>query len=99
MGQTCLILAASQHLWILVPGGTKILPGLLSGQQKVSQHQKPTPPAVFNLQALDWIHCEEETGAYYRLSWHTYKLIIFFFCKFLKLFIFPKKICAFQKIP
>ena len=29
---------------------------------------KPTPPTVFNLQASDWVHCEEETGAYYQLS-------------------------------
>ena len=26
--------------------------------------QKPTPPTVFNLQASDWVHCEEETGAH-----------------------------------
>ena len=29
--------------------------------------QKPTPPTVFNLQASDGVHCEEETGAYYQL--------------------------------
>ena len=23
---------------------------------------KPTPPTVFNLQASDWVHCQEETG-------------------------------------
>ena len=39
--------------------------------------QKPTPPRVFNLQALDWVHCEEETGAYFQLSQLTYKFIIF----------------------
>ena len=27
---------------------------------------KPTPPTVFSLQASDWVHCEEETGAYYQ---------------------------------
>ena len=37
--------------------------------------QKPTPQTVFNLQASDWVHCEEETGAYYQLSHFTYKLI------------------------
>ena len=26
--------------------------------------QMPTPPTVSNLQALDWVHCEEETGVY-----------------------------------
>ena len=30
--------------------------------------QKPTPPTVFNLQASDLLHCEEETGAYYQLQ-------------------------------
>ena len=44
--------------------------------------QKPTPPTVHNLQALDWVHCEEETGAYYQLSWFIYKLIIAFLFKF-----------------
>ena len=38
--------------------------------------QKRTPPTVFNLQASDWVHCEEETDAYYQLSRFT--------CKFLK---------------
>ena len=28
-----------------------------------------------NLQALDWVHCEEETGAYAQLSRNTYKLV------------------------
>ena len=37
--------------------------------------QKPTPPTVFNLQVSDWVHCEEETGAYYQLSRNTIKLI------------------------
>ena len=39
--------------------------------------QKPTPPTVFNLQASDWVHYEEETGGYYLLSRNTYKLVIF----------------------
>ena len=38
--------------------------------------QKPTPSTVFNLQASDWVHCEEETGAYYQLSQFTYKFLI-----------------------
>ena len=37
--------------------------------------QKPTPPTVFNVQASDWVHCEEETGAYYQLSRFTDKLV------------------------
>ena len=59
-------------------------------------HVLPTPPSVFNLQALDWVHCEEETDAYYQLSWNTYKIL--FFYKFLK-FVLSTKIRAFQKIP
>ena len=57
--------------------------------------QKPTPPTVFSLQASNWVHCEEKTGAYYQLSRFTFKLL--FFYKFLKLFILPKK-HTFQKI-
>ena len=30
----------------------------------VSAPSKPTPPIVFNLQASDMVHCEEETGAH-----------------------------------
>ena len=37
--------------------------------------QKPTPPTVFNLQASDWVHCEEETGVHAGISLHTYKLV------------------------
>ena len=33
---------------------------------------------VFNQQASDWVHCEEETGAYYQLARNTYKLVNFF---------------------
>ena len=49
---------------------------------------KPTPPTVFNLQASDWVHCEEEAGSYYQLSRNTYKFVKK--CTFLKLFILPK---------
>ena len=56
-----------------------------------SSTQKPTPPTVFNLQASDWVHYEEETGAYYQLSRFTYKLVK------KKVFYLKKK--AFQKIP
>ena len=43
---------------------------------------KPTPPTVFNLQASDWVHCEEEMGAYAQMTFNTYKL----FKKFLQIF-------------
>ena len=56
--------------------------------------QKPIPPTVFNLLASDWVHCEEETGAYYQLSRFTYKLVK----KKLSCLYFAKKIRAFQKI-
>ena len=39
--------------------------------------QKPTPPTVLNLQASDWVHCEEETGAHAGIPRYTYKLIFF----------------------
>ena len=57
--------------------------------------QKPTPPTVFNVQASGWVHCEEETGAYYRLSWFTYKLIIIFFN--FKVVNFAEKISHFSR--
>ena len=62
----------------------------------VSDHSK-TYSESFNLQAYYWVHCEEETGAYYQLSRLTYKLIIFFFFN-LKLLILPKN-TLFKKFP
>ena len=59
--------------------------------------QKPTPPRIFNLQASDWVHCEEETAAYYQLSRLTYKLIFFLF--FFKVAYFAKKDALFEKLP
>ena len=59
--------------------------------------QKPTPRTVFNLQASDWVHCEEETGAYYQLSWFTYKLVKKKIN--LKVVNFAKKNSTSQKIP
>ena len=44
--------------------------------------QKPIPPTVFNLQASDWVHCEEETGAHKESLWQNYKLESFFFTNF-----------------
>ena len=68
----------------------------LSWKVMFSGTQKPTPPTVFNLEASDWVRCEEEAGSYYKLSWFTYKLIkknqIF------KVYLAPPKICVFQKI-
>ena len=41
--------------------------------------QTTSPPTVFNLQASNWVYCEEETGACYQLQRFIYKLLIFFF--------------------
>ena len=68
----------------------------LSWKVTFSSTLKPTPPTVFNLQASDWVHCEEETGAYYQLSQFTYKLVIFFLQIF-KFDNFVKKIMQFSK--
>ena len=58
---------------------------------------KPTPATGFNLLASDWIHCEEETGAYTGMSRLTSKFIGFFvnfkvvyFAKKMNFKIFPK---------
>ena len=58
--------------------------------------QNPTPPTVFNIQASNWVHCEEETGVYYQLTRFNYKWVIFIFL-FLNLFILRKKMRTFQK--
>ena len=68
---------------------------LLSWKMTFSGTQKPTPPTVFNLQASDRVHCEEETGAYYQLSRLT---DIFFFFNF-KVADFDPHKSTFQKIP
>ena len=39
---------------------------------------KPTPPTVFNLQALDWIYCEEKTSVHTGISMLTFKWLFFF---------------------
>ena len=59
--------------------------------------QKPTPPTVFNLQASDWVHCEDKTGAYYQFSLFTYKLV-FVFLQIFKVVYFAKKNMQFSKI-
>ena len=43
---------------------------------------KPTPPTAFNLQASDWVQCEEEAGAYTQLFLNTHKLVKKMFTKF-----------------
>ena len=40
-----------------------------------SGSQKPTPPTVFNLLALDSVHCEEETGDNAVISRLSYKFV------------------------
>ena len=70
---------------------------LLSWKVTFSGIQNPLQPTVFNLQALDWVHCEEETGAHYQLSRHTYKFA-FFFLQISKVSFFAaKKYADFKK--
>ena len=38
--------------------------------------------AVFNLQAYDYVHCEEEEGANSNVSLHIYTMVIFLIYKF-----------------
>ena len=65
-------------LYVLVPSiySFSILQ-LFSWKVTFSGSQKPTPPTVFNLQASDWVHCEEETGAHYQLSLLKKRIINF----------------------
>ena len=51
----------------------------LSWKVTFSGTQMISPPTVFNLQASNWVHCEEETGAHYSIYYETSKLISFFF--------------------
>ena len=51
---------------------------------------KPTPPTVFNLQALDYVHCEEETGVHTGISRRTSKFL-YFFLQIFKVVYFAKK--------
>ena len=61
--------------------------------------QMMSPPTVFNLQASNWVHCEEDTGAYYQLQRLTYKLIKQIPLIFKVAYLAKKKIHTFQKIP
>ena len=58
--------------------------------------QKPTR-TVFNLQASDWVHCEEEAGAYYQLSLITSKFLSFFIFIIKVAFFAPQKYAIFKK--
>ena len=58
---------------------------------------EPTPPIVFNLRASDWVHCEEETGAYTQLSWNTYKLARIILNFFKVYFSPPQNTCISKK--
>ena len=59
-----------------------------------SSTQMISPPTVFNLQASNWVHCEEETGAHYSIYYGTSKLVSFLS---LKLLILSKKHAIFKK--
>ena len=68
----CLLLVL--YVWFLLFIHFSILQPL-SWKVTFSGTQKTTRPTVFNLQASVWVHCEEETGAYYKLSLFAYKLL------------------------
>ena len=61
--------------------------------------QNPLQPTVFNLQAFDWVHYEEETGSYYQLYRHTNKFVFFFFLILKVSYFAPKKYADFKKFP
>ena len=71
----------------------------LSWKVTFSSIQKSLQPTDFNLQASYWVHCEEETGAYYQLYRHTYKLVIFFFLISKVLSFCPQKLADFKQFP
>ena len=50
----------------------------LSGKVTFPVTSNGTPPTVFNLQASNWVHCEEETGVHIGISRLTSKFVQFF---------------------
>ena len=54
----------------------------LSLKSDIFRNQKDNWATVFNLQALDWFHCEEETGAHLSMSQFSSKLVSFFYFNF-----------------
>ena len=70
----------------------------LSWKVTFSGTQKSLQPTVFNLQASDWLLCEEETGAHYQLHRLTYKL--WTLClNFFKRSLFCQKTALFKTFP
>ena len=91
----CLLLV----IYVLVPSihsffylTTALLKSDISGTQMTSL------PTVFNLQASNWVHFEEETGAYYQLSRFIYKFYFYFFI-FKVAYFATKKYGLFKKFP
>ena len=64
---------------------------LLSWKVTFPVTSKPAPPTVFNLQASDWVHCEEETGEYTKLSRNTNELVIYLFLQIFIVVYFANK--------
>ena len=78
------------HFYTLQPLSWKVT---FSGTQKIFK------PTVFNLQASDWLHYEEETSAHFSMWWFTFKLY-FFFILILKVAYFgTKNYAIFKKFP
>ena len=71
----------------------------LSWKVTFSGTKKIIEPTVFNLQASDWLHCEEETGAHLSMSQFSSKLVIFFYFNFESCLFWHKKYVIFKKFP
>ena len=56
-------------------------------------------PTVFNLQASDWLHCEEEIGAHLSMCQFSSKLVSFFNFNFESCLFGTKKYVIFKKFP
>ena len=62
-----------------------------------SGSQNPTPPTVFNnLQASEWVYCEDETGEY--TNYLGILINVYFFLQIFKVVYFTRKKSSFQKI-
>ena len=79
-------------LYVLVPSIDSFIQFIRSPEKWHFQALKNLLLPVFNIQASDWVHCLEETGAYYQLSWLTNKFFFF------KLLILQKNV-LFKKFP
>ena len=71
----------------------------LSRKVTFSRTKKIIEPTVFNLQALDWLHCEEEACAHLSMSQFSSKLVSFFILILKVAYFGTKKYVFFKKFP